>query len=113
MKWQLLLHLFLWNESLDIMDMTEKNKKNAADTGKKKFLKHLDMPPISDNYRGSGKLIDRIALITGGDSGIGRSVALHYAREGVDIAIVYRRSTDDAAETKKLVENEGRTCLVI
>jgi NAD(P)-dependent dehydrogenase (short-subunit alcohol dehydrogenase family) len=68
---------------------------------------------IRESYRGSGKLVDKIALITGGDSGIGRSVAVHYAREGADIAIVYLEEDRDAEETKSLVENEGRTCLLI
>lgn len=64
-------------------------------------------------YRGSGKLKDRIALITGGDSGIGRSVAVLFAREGADISIVYLNEHEDAAETKRLVEQEGRRCLTV
>lgn len=104
---------FLWNESFDISVMTQAKKKSAAGAGKGKFLRHLEEPPIHESYRGSGKLTDQVALITGGDSGIGRSVALHFAREGAEIAIVYRKSTADAAETKQLVEKEGRTCLVI
>lgn len=64
-------------------------------------------------YRGSGKLKDRIALITGGDSGIGRSVAVLFAREGADISIVYLNEHEDAAETKRLVEREGRRCVTI
>lgn len=68
---------------------------------------------IRDSYKGSGKLKDKIALITGGDSGIGRSVAIHFAREGADIAIVYLNETKDAKETKELVQKEGRKCLLI
>ncbi len=68
---------------------------------------------IRDNYKGSDKLLNKVALITGGDSGIGRSVAVHFAREGADIAIVYLEEDNDAEETKKLVENEGRRCLTI
>lgn len=65
-------------------------------------------------YKGSGKLHDKIALITGGDSGIGRSVAVLYAREGADVAIVYLPEEDvDAKETAKHVKNEGRACLLI
>lgn len=68
---------------------------------------------IREDYRGSGKLSKKIALITGGDSGIGRSVAVHFAREGADIAIVYLSEEEDANNTKKLVEKEGRRCLTI
>ena len=60
-----------------------------------------------------GKLRDKVALITGGDSGIGRAVAIAYAKEGADIAIVYLNEHVDAEETKRLVEGEGRRCLVI
>lgn len=68
---------------------------------------------IRKNYKGSDKLKGKIALITGGDSGIGRSVAVHFAREGADVAIVYLEENEDAKETKKLVEEEGSTCLII
>jgi NAD(P)-dependent dehydrogenase (short-subunit alcohol dehydrogenase family) len=64
-------------------------------------------------YRGSGKLEGMTALITGGDSGIGRAVAVLYAREGADVAIVYLASHDDAEETKRCVEQEGRRCMLI
>lgn len=65
-------------------------------------------------YKGSGKLKDKIALITGGDSGIGRAVAVLYAREGADVAIVYLpEEQEDAEETKQAVEEEGRECLLI
>jgi NAD(P)-dependent dehydrogenase (short-subunit alcohol dehydrogenase family) len=64
-------------------------------------------------YKGSGKLDGRVALITGGDSGIGRAVAIAFAKEGADISIVYLDEHDDANETKKEVEQEGRHCLLI
>jgi len=64
-------------------------------------------------YRGSGKLADKVALITGGDSGIGRAVAVLYAREGADVVITYLNEHEDARETKRLVEAEGRHCLLI
>lgn len=68
---------------------------------------------ISPNYKGSGKLAGKNALITGGDSGIGRAVAVHFAREGADIAIVYLDEQQDAEETRQLVEKEGKKCVLI
>lgn len=68
---------------------------------------------ISKNYKGSGRLKGKKAIITGGDSGIGRSVAVHFAREGADIAIVYYNEHKDAVETKELIEKEGATCRLI
>ncbi|UUX97581.1 SDR family oxidoreductase [Aquabacterium sp. J223] len=65
------------------------------------------------DYLGSRKLQDMAALITGGDSGIGRAVAVLYAREGADVAIVYLSSHQDAEDTKRAVEAEGRRCLLI
>ena len=71
--------------------------------------------PQSDDYKyiGSDKLKGKVALITGGDSGIGRAVAIFYAKEGADVAIIYYDEHGDAGETKRQVEGEGRRCLTI
>jgi NAD(P)-dependent dehydrogenase (short-subunit alcohol dehydrogenase family) len=75
-------------------------------TPQPKVIRHL--------YKGANKLKDKVALITGGDSGIGRSVAVHFAREGADVAISYTdREEVDAQKTKELVEAEGRRCLLL
>ncbi|GAA4716429.1 SDR family oxidoreductase [Brevibacillus fulvus] len=79
-------------------------------------LEYLMVPaPISDNpyYRGSGKLANKVAIITGGDSGIGRAVALGFAKEGADVAIVYLNEQQDAETTRQMVEQQGRRCLAI
>ena len=68
---------------------------------------------IRDDYKGSEKLKGKIALITGGDSGIGRSVAVHFAREGADVALAYFNEDGDAKETKRLVEDEGVKCILL
>ncbi len=68
---------------------------------------------IRAGYRGSGKLQGKRAFITGGDSGIGRAVAVHFAREGADIAIAYLEEAEDARETRRLVEAEGRRCMLL
>jgi len=75
----------------------------------------LNLAPMYDapHYLGSEKLKDRVALITGGDSGIGRSVAVLYAREGADIAVAYLNEHKDAEETKRAVEKEGRRCILL
>ncbi|BBG30969.1 short-chain dehydrogenase/reductase SDR [Zymobacter palmae] len=76
----------------------------------------LMTPPavfIRNDYLGSRKLQDKVALISGADSGIGRSVALHFAREGADVVALYLSEHDDARETRRLVEAEGRRCLLI
>ncbi len=71
-------------------------------------------PKADDSkYQGSNKLRDKVALITGGDSGIGRAVSIFFAKEGADVAIMYLNEHDDANETKRLVEEQGRKCLTI
>lgn len=75
----------------------------------------MDPKPIFDNpnYIGTGKLRNKIALITGGDSGIGRAVSLAFAKEGADICIIYFNEHEDAQITKYYVEKQGRRCLLI
>ncbi|RSE76405.1 SDR family oxidoreductase [Achromobacter denitrificans] len=64
-------------------------------------------------YRGSGKLDGMAAIVTGGDSGIGRAVCVLFAREGADVAIVYLNEHEDAEQTRRAVEDEGRRCILI
>ncbi len=71
-------------------------------------------PKAEDSqYRGSGKLEGKVALITGGDSGIGRAVAIAFAKEGADVAIIYLNEHDDAKQTKQMVEEKGKRLLAI
>jgi NAD(P)-dependent dehydrogenase (short-subunit alcohol dehydrogenase family) len=66
-----------------------------------------------DSYKGSGKLMGKKAVITGGDSGIGRAVAIAFAREGADVLIAYLSENDDAQEVKAIVEKEGRKAVLV
>ena len=95
------------------MSNEAKMKKELDKANASPFAHHLAISPIRESYRGTGKLQDQAAIITGGDSGIGRAVAVHFAREGADVAIVYNLQDEEAQATKKLVENEGRRCLVL
>lgn len=75
----------------------------------------MALPPnfLAPAYEGSHKLRGKVALITGGDSGIGRSVAVLFAREGADIALAYLNEHEDARETRRCVEAEGQACVLI
>ncbi|RYG17385.1 MAG: SDR family NAD(P)-dependent oxidoreductase, partial [Chitinophagaceae bacterium] len=89
-----------------------KQEQNTPGTEKK-------MKPLADHgeesYKGSGKLVDKVAVITGGDSGIGKAVAIAYAREGADVVISYLADveTEDAKDTARLVEESGRKAILI
>ncbi|MDB5010211.1 MAG: family oxidoreductase [Mucilaginibacter sp.] len=93
----------------EIKNKPQKQDKQPGIEGK------MDPKPefIKKNYKPAGKLNGKAALITGGDSGIGRAVSVHYAKEGADVAIVYLDEDEDAQETRQLVEAEGRQCLLI
>src|SRR4051794_14370793 len=76
-----------------------------------------DMTPEPDHgehsYKGSGRLAGKAAIITGADSGIGRAVAIAFAREGADVLISYLQEHDDAKDTAKYVEEAGRKCVLV
>ncbi|MES2625059.1 MAG: SDR family oxidoreductase [Pseudomonadota bacterium] len=67
---------------------------------------------VHEEYRGSNKLQGKVAIITGGDSGIGRATAVHFAKEGADICLAYLSEDEDAEETRRLIEEEGCNCLL-
>lgn len=96
-----------------------------AKSGEHEFEKEIDQSVDSEQEMGDKpvyereydrqpkKLQDKVAIITGGDSGIGKAVAVHFAREGADVVIVFRKEKEDAEETKSLVEEKGRRALLI
>ncbi len=98
--------------------MEAENKKvNIPQTQERPgFEEEMKQKPVSEKseQESTNKLKDRVALITGGDSGIGKGVALLFAKEGADIAIIYLSETEDAEETKQCIEKEyGKKCLLI
>ncbi|HEV2127646.1 MAG TPA: SDR family NAD(P)-dependent oxidoreductase, partial [Thermomicrobiales bacterium] len=106
--------------------MTERSQQDPKEFGAKPPFpqEELEYPGLESNmtprpdygeesYTGSGKLEGKVALITGGDSGIGRAVALAYAREGADVVISYLSEDSDAQETVRIVESTGRRALAI
>ena len=98
--------------------MNNKPSRFPEQSQEKQPGKEQEMHPkpeiIRDSYKGSNKLINKVALISGGDSGIGRSVAVHFAREGADVAITHtKREKDDAYETQQLITVEGKKCILL
>jgi NAD(P)-dependent dehydrogenase (short-subunit alcohol dehydrogenase family) len=79
------------------------------------FESEMELKPrfMAEGYKGSGKLEGQVAIVTGGDSGIGRAVAVLFAREGADVAIFYLNEHEDAAETARCIEAEGRRCITV
>jgi NAD(P)-dependent dehydrogenase (short-subunit alcohol dehydrogenase family) len=79
------------------------------------FESEMELKPrfMAEHYKGSGKLQGQVAVVTGGDSGIGRAVAVLYAREGADVAILYLNEHEDAAETARCVEAEGTRAMTV
>jgi NAD(P)-dependent dehydrogenase (short-subunit alcohol dehydrogenase family) len=104
------------NKSKDSGKATDKTQRPPQKQDRQPGIQSEMIPEpltIRDDYRGSGKLEGKIAIITGGDSGIGRSVAVMFAREGADVAIVYLNETQDAEKTMQMVEAESRKCLLV
>lgn len=87
--------------------------KQQQETPGQESKMHPEPETIREDYRGSDKLAGKVALITGGDSGIGRSVAVHFAREGAHVAIIYLSEDKDAGTTREMVEREGTKCLIL
>lgn len=93
--------------------MTEVNPPQSQSQPGREHEMHPRPDAQAEGRRGSGRLDRKVAIITGGDSGIGRSVAVLFAREGADVAVVYLEEHEDAKETARLVEDEGRRCVLL
>ena len=74
---------------------------------------HPEPEYLNPDYQGSNKLQGKVAIVTGGDSGIGRAVSVYFAKEGADVAIIYLNEHNDAEDTKRLVEQAGQKCLLV
>src|SRR5205814_2676588 len=100
-----------------IVRMAQKKKQRPKQKQPEQPGREYKMKPRpkaeDQTHRGSGKLQNKVALITGGDSGIGRAVAIAFAKEGANISIVYLDEHKDAKETQRLVEEHGRRCILI
>ena len=116
-------------DQLDASKQDDESKDDAVQTGvdqpetpmpdqhlaKPGIEAQMELKPkfMAEGYKGSGKLEGMGAIVTGADSGIGRAVAVLFAREGADVAVMYLNEHEDAAETKRCVEAEGRRCVTI
>jgi NAD(P)-dependent dehydrogenase (short-subunit alcohol dehydrogenase family) len=93
----------------DLLMKTQNKSKSLSKVPKEGLYPEI----IRKNYLGSKKLLNKKAVISGGDSGIGQAVAVHFAREGADIIVIYKENDKDANETVKLVEKEGQKCILM
>lgn len=89
-------------------DIKEQDQKNDDES-------QMDPQPIYDNttHKGYGRLKDKVAIVTGGDSGIGRAISVAYAKEGASVVVVYYDSNDDAEKTKEIIESYGGKCILM
>lgn len=101
---------------MTLAETTKPTPKQQQSSGSKSDMmqqKHIDELKDTLTAQGNGKLCDKVALIVGGDSGIGRAVAIAFAKEEANIAIIYRNSREDAKKTQTMVEEQGCSCLLI